>query len=590
MHRPGRAVAIVAAAVCVGLTAVTAAFAASDGDLDHGFDGDGKLITDFGGTSAPSVLDSAVDANGKLVVVGGSADIEVARFNPDGTPDAAFGGDGFVTVDSGTTSGGERARAVAIQSDGKIVIAGDANIAASGNTIDSVFARLNSDGTLDNTFDGPGGSGNGVFRLNTGNSESVNDVVVNGTKIDFGGSRNSPLAPLIGQLNLSNGTVDTGFGSAGFVSGLNFPGGSGSFITSLAVQSDGQLIAAGAPNGATGYGVARITTSGALDTTVFNPPNGYLVAPLPSGYIDAAATDVLVDSGGGIVVVGLIESGGPDFDNDPFISRVTTVGAVDTNFGTNGYTIVPAGADPSDSVGFQAVAAMADGHLVAAGNDQVSFDPGSPYQDQLVARFTSGGALDSTFADLGTLDSDLGASAVANSISLSSTGTAYAVGQAAGSLIAITAVCANAATACPAPDMPVVQSVTPASGANDNAPRVRGDVSGVEAPTAVDIFTTVDCSGAPAASGTEAQFEGSGIPVSVADNSTTTFHALARGVHADSACSATSVTYSEVTPSPPAPPAAGPTGQRAAALKKCAKVKNKIKKRKCKTRARALPV
>jgi hypothetical protein len=79
----------------------------------------------------------------------------------------------------------------------------------------------------------------------------------------------------------------------------------------------------------------------------------------------------------------------------------------------------------------------------------------------------------------------------------------------------------------------------------------------------------------------------------VADNSTTTFHALARGVHADSACSATSVTYSEVTPSPPAPPAppaAGPTGQRAAALKKCAKVKNKIKKRKCKTRARALPV
>jgi hypothetical protein len=120
------------------------------------------------------------------------------------------------------------------------------------------------------------------------------------------------------------------------------------------------------------------------------------------------------------------------------------------------------------------------------------------------------------------------------------------------------------------PDAPDVTGVTPATGADDNHPQVTGSA---DPGTTVDLYATDDCSGAPAASGDETDFSSTGIAVTVADNSTTTFRATATDEDGTTGCSTTSVTYAEVTP-PPAPPATPPsTSTPTPKPKKCKKGK-----------------
>src|SRR5439155_9664653 len=109
-------------------------------------------------------------ADGKIVVVGraetaSSTDIVVARYNPDGTLDASFDGDGSPgngVVKTTVADGGE-ANAVAIQPDGKIVVVGVAEFNSPSVHNEFVVLRYNgSDGTLDTNFDGDGTPGNGI--------------------------------------------------------------------------------------------------------------------------------------------------------------------------------------------------------------------------------------------------------------------------------------------------------------------------------------------------------------------------------------------------------------------------------------------
>ena len=121
-----------------------------DGTLDASFDGDGKVTVNFGGYSsfASSV---ALQSNGKIVVSGGAGnDFALVRLNTEGSLDTSFDTDGKVTTDFGY---GERAYAVAIQADGKIVAAG--YIYDNGN-FDFALSRYNTDGSLDSAFDGDG--------------------------------------------------------------------------------------------------------------------------------------------------------------------------------------------------------------------------------------------------------------------------------------------------------------------------------------------------------------------------------------------------------------------------------------------------
>jgi uncharacterized delta-60 repeat protein len=96
----------------------------TDGSLDNGFDGDGRVTTDFGGDDSAS--DVALQTDGKIVTAGsrliGTYDFALGRYLANGSLDPQWSGDGKVTTDFGGAS--DIAHGVAIQSDGKIVAAG----------------------------------------------------------------------------------------------------------------------------------------------------------------------------------------------------------------------------------------------------------------------------------------------------------------------------------------------------------------------------------------------------------------------------------------------------------------------------------
>ena len=111
------------------------------------------------------------------------------------------------------------------------------------------------------------------------------------------------------------------------------------------------------------------------------------------------------------------------------------------------------------------------------------------------------------------------------------------------------------------PDPPAVTGTDPSSPADNTTPRVRGTV-GAGAPSEIRIYTNPTCSGAPAATGSAADFTGAGISVTVADGSTTSFSARAANLAGESGCS-NSISYVELgTTAPVARPGTGLSGLR----------------------------
>ncbi|MGD2205983.1 MAG: hypothetical protein PVH17_04310, partial [Anaerolineae bacterium] len=125
----------------------------ADGSLDTSFDGDGKVTTDFGGGDVGSAL--VLQPDGKLVAAGESRDnFALARYNADGSLDTSFDGDGKVTTDFG---GIDEVMAIVLQPDGKLVVAGfSGSDSTSDRNYDFALARYNADGSLDSSFDGDG--------------------------------------------------------------------------------------------------------------------------------------------------------------------------------------------------------------------------------------------------------------------------------------------------------------------------------------------------------------------------------------------------------------------------------------------------
>ena len=116
----------------------------------------------------------ALQGDGKIVAVGGAGtrDFALARYNPDGSLDTSFSGDGKQTTDF-LFGAADAANDVAIQANGRIVAVGFASGGATG--FDFALARYNPDGTLDTSF-----SGDGRKRTSFGGSDSANGVALQG--------------------------------------------------------------------------------------------------------------------------------------------------------------------------------------------------------------------------------------------------------------------------------------------------------------------------------------------------------------------------------------------------------------------------
>jgi uncharacterized delta-60 repeat protein len=221
-----------------------------DGTLDNSFDGDGKVVTDFGGGEDPSSV--AITPTGQIVVVGlvsfpGTADFGVARYNSDGSLDTSFDGDGKVTTDFGTDGDGslEEARDVAIESNGRIVAVGATHVSFQD---DFAVARYNSDGSLDASFDG-----DGKVTTDFGISETARAVSTypNGNIVAAGGTGGGATDFALARYK-SDGSLDLSFDADGRVV-TDF--GAQEYAFGVAIQTDGSIVAAGPASG--DFAVAR---------------------------------------------------------------------------------------------------------------------------------------------------------------------------------------------------------------------------------------------------------------------------------------------------------------------------------------------
>jgi uncharacterized delta-60 repeat protein len=238
----------------------------SDGTLDPGFGTGGKVTTDFGG-GTDQIRGLAVQADGKLVAAGsvvtaeGGENFGVARYRPDGTLDPGFGVGGKVVTAVAEGEGFDRAQAVALQGDGKIVAAG---LAPVGPNVVFALVRYHPDGTLDAGF----GAGGIVTTQFDGFFNQANAVVVQagGRIVAAGGLTTGATAAMAIAAYRPNGSLDPGFGAGGKVT-IEFAGtGSADALVALA---GGKLVAAGAADPGTGTGfdfaLARLRHNGTLD-------------------------------------------------------------------------------------------------------------------------------------------------------------------------------------------------------------------------------------------------------------------------------------------------------------------------------------
>jgi len=108
------------------------------------------------------------------------------------------------------------------------------------------------------------------------------------------------------------------------------------------------------------------------------------------------------------------------------------------------------------------------------------------------------------------------------------------------------------------PQPPLFASTSPSSPADDNFPRLIGSA---DPESSVSIYANASCSGGPVGTGSGAEFAAGGVPASVADNTTTTFHATATLAGISSACSSSSISYQEVTPPKEEGPGGDPGGK-----------------------------
>lgn len=383
----------------------------TDGDLDTNFGDNGLALSGIGDTGGHNG-GLAMQPDGKIVIcatrsnTGSSseADFFVARFTRDGILDSTFSFDGKVTIDF--QQGVDLCRAVALQPDGRIVVAG-ASADASGN-YDFAVARLGADGTLDASFGAGSGKQLVPFDHGGGNVDVATDVVVQKDgRIVVAGYAYGPTANnrdmAIVRL-LADGTRDTTFNLSGRLL-IGFEP-NGSFESddeaeSVAVDSAGRIVIAGNVNSSDlgivhDFAVARVLPDGQLDANFDADGRATMGFDIVPDSYDLLQS-MLLDHAGRLVLVGQMDGGTPTTRNiDMAIARLLPDGSPDSDFGMGGMAHVPFDLDPQGSDLAHAVVEQSNGKLLIAGtaNHAPGFDAG-------IARINPDGTLDAQFGTLG---------------------------------------------------------------------------------------------------------------------------------------------------------------------------------------------
>lgn len=331
----------------------------ADGTLDTSFSFDGKVLADFGGDNAYNVVHAiAVQADGRILVCGGTVfggggdhrDFAVLRLDASGSLDPTFGSGGKIHIafDDHVNSNVAECAAIALQRDGRIVLAGRA-LSSVGLNYDFAAARIEADGSLDTSF-GDGGKRYVAF--------------------DFAGSQLDDEA------------------------------------RSVAIDRDGNILLGGvADHGTTSVpnddmAIAKLTPDGDLDPN-FNTDGKATVAFDRGGTNDDEAFQVLVQKNGRILLTGSAIGNGTEGNYDFAVARFYPDGSPDTTYGPNGngrlrvpFDVYTDGVD----ISFSSVL-TSDGKLVLAG--LVALSP--TYSVFGFARLRANGTLDPAFGDAGRI-------------------------------------------------------------------------------------------------------------------------------------------------------------------------------------------
>src|SRR6266853_652673 len=347
------------------------------GGLDASFSG-GAVATKIDPSEFEYALAVAQQTDGKIIAAGHSAlsgqgVIALVRYNANGSLDSApgsFGSGGIVRTAVG--SDGAEAVAVAVQADGKIVVAGTI-LAANFSGKGIVLLRYNADGTLDTSFGTPG-TGIVTKTIGTGSDTAAAAlalqpaVLPTNVKIIVAGHAltNTKTDIVLLRYNL-DGTPDLTFGGTGLVTTAL-----SSDAAALAIQvqpADGKIVAAGPANvnfslDTSDVALLRYSAAGALETTFGETgQNGKVVTSL-GGFDNAFSIALQPDLK--IVVSGNTGSAGSV--TSVAVLRYNPDGKIDNTFGTGGLVTTSA-TGPSTIASGNAVLVQADGSIVVAGYD-----------------------------------------------------------------------------------------------------------------------------------------------------------------------------------------------------------------------------
>ena len=455
------------------------------GGLDRTFGIGGKLTTAFN-PAASEIYDIVGQPDGKIVAVGyahngTNKDFAIARYNPDGSLDGSFGTGGRVLTDFGST---DEARAVALQSDGKIVVAGLASV---GGIYDFAVARYTPNGTLDRNFGailndhdrsgkkitsigptdiahavaidsnnrivvgGQAGNSFGVARYSTAGDLDTNFDTDGKATVNFGDGADHALAMAIlandrillgGYTTNDNGTpgntnddhkdlalaqlLSTGVAPADFDTDgkltTNISGSRDDQINDIAIQSNGKIVVAGYSGDR--WLVARYNTGGALDGEF----GTITTAPARSGYAHnrftgpTKLTAVAIQSDGKILASGYAtgSQGVHDGESARIMFRAEDDGDDDATFSGWRQSF-----DRFDDRS-HGMALLDDGRVMLGGY----INSGSVKEFHL-ARYNANGSLDSDFGMAGEVTTSFGSkSAAARSVTLLPDGRIVAAGYA----------------------------------------------------------------------------------------------------------------------------------------------------------------
>ncbi len=334
--------------------------------------GAGKVATSFG-TVDDRATAIVLLPDGKLLITGhcnngANDDFCALRYLANGTLDINFGGGGK-TITS-VTSGDDVATSAALQTDGKVLMAG-------GCSRNFCALRYLSDGTLDTSF---GIGGKVVTPVGAGIDKASAILLQPDGRILLTGGCTTDFCAL---RYLSNGALDTSFGIGGKVItpmdvGINF-------ARTSALQPDGKVLLAGYCG--TNFCALRYLANGTLDANF--GIGGKVITPVSGVFSGASAIALQPD--GGVVLAGDCQYG---IDNDICVLRYLADGSLDASFGNFGKLTTPVAAR-DDFVGGAVL--QPDGRIILAGQcyDRISYS-------FCALRYLSNGTLDSSFGSGGT--------------------------------------------------------------------------------------------------------------------------------------------------------------------------------------------